>query len=433
MLKPLEKIKLSKESTSIVDTLLNGSPKALEKIKLSKRLTEITALLMGSGSQQTTEAPSVDLSPFEAIVNSNEITLDTLGGAIASTKQILDRNLTVPSILLQAAEVVSDKLNSESFFDSMTTDEKNDFLKMSHELSDLLDPEHIESIEINDVLAQTADTSAISTADPSQQDLIDNNYQTGKIKINGLNIAIENPIGSVRSGTSSSGVEWQTEMTAHYGYIEGTKGADGDEVDVFVLPGISPAYIGTYFVIFQNDENGNFDEHKVIIGAPSRIVAAQVYREHYDEQWSGMGQIVEYSYEGLLQFLEDLKHETDYSTGAFYDAWSADGVYEFVPVSKIITENAPDLKEAKISREDPIVVYERMNQYYMVHGHERIALAETRKERMVPCIIFHDEDGINWQIIKAAIRRAGSPVDPVSLGALLQDEVEKKSLNSLVA
>lgn len=436
MLKPLEKIRLSKESTGIVAKLIEGGVKPLEKIKLSRRLTEITALLMGSHVDSKTKpenAVNIDLRSFEAIVQNNEITLPTLEGAINSTQQILNNDLPVPEILFKAAKIVTEKLKSESFFDSLATTEKEDLLRVVGDLSTLItniDPP--EGTEMNDILAQAADTSVLSHANPTQQDLIDNNYQTGKIKINGLNICIENPIGSVRSGTDKSGKEWQTTMTAHYGYIEGTKGADGDEIDVFVLPDVSPTYSGTYFVIFQNDERGNFDEHKIIIGAPNRVIAAQVYREHYDQFWSGMGQIIEYSYDDLLDFIERVNTETDHNSGAFYDSWAADGIYEFLPVTKIITENMPDLVEAKISREDPIVVIEAKDEYYLIHGLERMKLAEQRHEKMIPCIIFHDDDGINWQDIKHAIRLAGSPVDPVSLGALLQDEVEKKAINGLV-
>ena len=423
-LKALEKIKLSKESTGIVATLTANSVKALEKIRLSKRLNEITALLsdsLGTSSGTEKNTPSIDLSPFELIVQNNEITLDTLSRAIDSTKQILDTDGDVPPVLLQAAEVVAEKIESESFFDSMNDQEKSDFLKMTNGLTDLISSQ---AIAINDVLAQTADTSDLSFEDPTQADLIANDYQTAKFKVNGLDICIENPIGTIRSGVSENGVKWETEMKAHYGYIDNTVGADGDEVDVFVLPNVDPAYQGTYFVIFQNDHHGNFDEHKIIIGAPSRTIAAQIYREHFDENWTGMGQIVEYSYEELLEFLESLKHSENHQTQAFYDSWSSDGTYEFLPISKIVTENAPDLKEAKISREDPIVVFEVNGQFYLLHGKERLQLAEKRKERMIPSIIMHDDEGMNWATIKKVIRRFGqSPIDPEALAALLEDEV----------
>ena len=322
-LKPLEKIKLSKESTGIVTALLDGTVKGLEKIRLSKRLNEITALLAGNTINDSTtnkNTNTVDLTPFEAIVKNNEITLTTLQGAINSTKQILDSE-NIPPILLQAAEVVAEKLESDSFFDSFSPQEQTEVLKMTDDLMGLLSPE---TLAVNDVLAQTADTSALSFENPSQANLVANNYRTGNFKVNGLDICIENPIGTIRSGVASNGVKWETEMKAHYGYIAGTQGADGDEVDVFVLPHVEAAYQGTYFVIFQNDETGSFDEHKIIIGAPSKVIAAQVYREHYDENWSGMSQIVEYTYEELLQFFESLKHTDDHATQAFYDSLESD-------------------------------------------------------------------------------------------------------------
>ena len=55
------------------------------------------------------------------------------------------------------------------------------------------------------------------------------NYRKGHVKLAGLDIAVESPAGSRRKP------EWP-EMTAHYGYIKRTEGADGDHVDVFLRP-----------------------------------------------------------------------------------------------------------------------------------------------------------------------------------------------------
>ena len=63
------------------------------------------------------------------------------------------------------------------------------------------------------------------------------NYRKGHIKIHGLDISIENPRGSVRSGTTKEGKPWQTAMAHHYGYILGTKGKrQEDHIDTFIGP-----------------------------------------------------------------------------------------------------------------------------------------------------------------------------------------------------
>lgn len=159
---------------------------------------------------------------------------------------------------------------------------------------------------INDYLAQSAATSDLNQGvEPTLEQLINNDYTTGKFKINELEIQIENPVGSTRSGTGANGSTWNTEMTAHYGFISDTLGKDGDEIDVFVAAGTPPDYVGPFFVVYQNDETGKFDEHKAVIGVPNRGAAIKLYQDHYDENWSGLGAVVEFpTNEAFKQFLE---------------------------------------------------------------------------------------------------------------------------------
>lgn len=167
------------------------------------------------------------------------------------------------------------------------------------------DPDGIE-LGVNDYLAQSAATSDLNTAaNPTDQQLINNDYATGKIVINGLMIEIENPVGSTRSGMDPNGNEWSTTMTAHYGFIADTKGNDGDEIDVFIAPNTPQDYNGPIFVIAQNDSSGNFDEHKIIIGVQNKQDAIQLYRDHYDENWTGLASVHEYTFETLGAFLEE--------------------------------------------------------------------------------------------------------------------------------
>lgn len=45
------------------------------------------------------------------------------------------------------------------------------------------------------------------------------NYRKGKITFQGLDITIENPKGSIRSGIGKDGTAWSVRMPAAYGYI----------------------------------------------------------------------------------------------------------------------------------------------------------------------------------------------------------------------
>jgi hypothetical protein len=116
------------------------------------------------------------------------------------------------------------------------------------------------------------------------------NYRKGRANVQGMEVAIENPKGSTRRGTDPDGNEWASTLAHDYGDIKGTRGADGDNVDVFV--GDQPD-TGKTYVIDQLDEQGNFDEHKVMVGFPSKEAARRGYLANYPEGWNGLGQITE--------------------------------------------------------------------------------------------------------------------------------------------
>lgn len=115
------------------------------------------------------------------------------------------------------------------------------------------------------------------------------NYKVGRVTWKGLPICIEQPHGSVRSKTSkTTGAAWQTTMAAHYGYIQGTKGADGDAVDCFV--GARPDS-DTVYVVNQGFR-GKFDEHKVMLCFGSEQEARNAYMGSYMLGWDGLQSIV---------------------------------------------------------------------------------------------------------------------------------------------
>lgn len=115
------------------------------------------------------------------------------------------------------------------------------------------------------------------------------NYRKGHYFSHGLHFIIENPIGSKRTGVNEDGKEWGTVMHSHYGYIAGTKGADGDEIDVF----LNPAHIECelVFIINQNTPEGIFDEHKAMVGFLTEEEAKQGYLANYEPGWKGFGSI----------------------------------------------------------------------------------------------------------------------------------------------
>jgi len=147
---------------------------------------------------------------------------------------------------------------------------------------------------------RTVDDGAHAAATSPQNDLPEpteaekeaGNYAKGRARIAGLDLAIENPEGSIRSGTAADGTKWETTMADHYGYIRGTIGKDKDHVDAFVKPGTPEDYRGPVFVVDQVDpKTGALDEHKVIIGAATEEEARAIYRRNYAKDWNGLGDI----------------------------------------------------------------------------------------------------------------------------------------------
>lgn len=68
---------------------------------------------------------------------------------------------------------------------------------------------------------------------------------------------------------------------SEYGEIRRTEGADGDPVDVFVNKDAAPRWAGNAYIIDQVDEDGNFDEHKVMLGYNNLIDARRSYQRAY--------------------------------------------------------------------------------------------------------------------------------------------------------
>lgn len=133
------------------------------------------------------------------------------------------------------------------------------------------------------------------------------NYKKGHIKIDGLDITIEQPKGSIRRGTDANGKQWESEMHNTYGYIRGTESVDGDHIDIFLSDNPTE---GKVFVVDQVNKDGSFDEHKVMYGFPDMESARQAYLSNYEEGWQGLGNITEVSKENFKAWIDSSKRKT---------------------------------------------------------------------------------------------------------------------------
>lgn len=133
------------------------------------------------------------------------------------------------------------------------------------------------------------------------------NYKKGHIKVDGLNITIEQPKGSIRRGTDANGKQWESEMHNTYGYIRGTESVDGDHIDIFLSDNPTE---GNVFVVDQINKDGSFDEHKVMYGFSDMESARQAYLSNYEEGWQGLGNITEVSKEDFKAWIDSSKRKT---------------------------------------------------------------------------------------------------------------------------
>ncbi|MCS4503315.1 hypothetical protein NYO91_04390 [Arhodomonas aquaeolei] len=132
------------------------------------------------------------------------------------------------------------------------------------------------------------------------------NYRKGRVRAFGREIAIENPQGSTRSGTDEDGNEWSTTLAHDYGDIKGTTAADGDNLDVFLGPDAPEA--APVFVIDQVNEDGSFDEHKVMAGFGSEQAARDGYLANYEDGWQGLGSITRMEPDEFRAWLDEGDH-----------------------------------------------------------------------------------------------------------------------------
>lgn len=163
------------------------------------------------------------------------------------------------------------------------------------------------------------------------------NYRMGHVKIGGHDVTIENPKGSVRRGVDKDGKEWEISMNNTYGYFRGTKGKDGDHIDTFLGDNLEPKSV---YVVDQINEDGTFDEHKVMYGFDTEEDAKAAYMSNYEEGWKGFGNIAGVPRE---VFDEWLKSGTK-KQKPFRDYKGIQQVFggEFTPLEELTEDNIAD-------------------------------------------------------------------------------------------
>lgn len=100
----------------------------------------------------------------------------------------------------------------------------------------------------------------------------------------GIPVVVDRPRGHVMTGTDSAGQPWRRVYHVDYGYVPGTKGGDGEGLDVFIGGDESAAEAHW---ILQRKADGSFDEYKCILGCPDPKSARAIYEMHVPKRFFG--------------------------------------------------------------------------------------------------------------------------------------------------
>ena len=98
------------------------------------------------------------------------------------------------------------------------------------------------------------------------------NGKVQRVTFGPLSLCVEIPAGW-RKGASF--------LTAHYGYISGTKAPDGAAIDMFLSP---QASVTADVFVIDHMKGGKFDEPKVFLGFTSKVDAEETYRNIYAQR-----------------------------------------------------------------------------------------------------------------------------------------------------
>lgn len=161
-----------------------------------------------------------------------------------------------------------------------------------------------ESTRIDTAAHEAATSPRNDLPEPTEPMKRAGNYAKGHVTLNGLDISIENPKGSVRSGVDPDGKPWSNTMQSHYGYIKRTLAKDGDNVDVFLGPKAEDTDLPVFVVDQVNPKTRAFDENKVLIGYENEQAARAGYLANYAKDWQGLGKITATTLDDLKTFLK---------------------------------------------------------------------------------------------------------------------------------
>lgn len=179
----------------------------------------------------------------------------------------------------ESGQITIDKVQGNSA--SFTTEDGETFEDVPLDTIE----EHFKVMFRNSLQSSIEAAEAETDTNPTDGQKEAGNYKKGHVKVAGFNISIEQPRGSVRSGTDTNGKKWSVTMNNTYGYMTDNVGVDGDHLDVFLSNDIDSWDQQNVYVVDQYNLDGTFDEHKVMLGFNDRDDATDAYFSNYDSSW----------------------------------------------------------------------------------------------------------------------------------------------------
>ena len=194
------------------------------------------------------------------------------------------------------------------------------------------------------------------------------NYKKGHVKVAGFNISIEQPRGSVRSGTDTNGKKWSVTMNNTYGYMTDNVGVDGDHLDVFLSNDIDSWDQQNVYVVDQYNLDRTFDEHKVMLGFNDKDEATDAYFSNYDSSWRTSKRKIITStvpMDIFKKWIESSNRKTkpiaEYSLVKEYlQKWIDENMYDHSPFGQFVEDSGNDVVPDGVNKSAIIKFAEKM-------------------------------------------------------------------------
>lgn len=266
-------------SDMLVSAIESGDKTAIEKAKEEVRENlksvdeDILRIALSDAPKKLSEFDKAMKSLVEDELSSRGIKV------FNSFDNVLKGDVVVVENEGESGQITIDKVQGNSA--SFTTEDGETFEDVPLDTIE----EHFKVMFRNSLQSSIEAAEAETDTNPTDGQKEAGNYKKGHVKVAGFNISIEQPRGSVRSGTDANGKKWSVTMNNTYGYMTDNVGVDGDHLDVFLSNDIDSWDQQNVYVVDQYNLDGTFDEHKVMLGFNDRDEATDAYFSNYDSSW----------------------------------------------------------------------------------------------------------------------------------------------------